>query len=478
MRTVLLLLCVVSLWCGEGSTATWDALPQSARVLVDGILERNRILEPELDLARTREAFAALVETCRPPAGTTDPEAVIAHLNSAILGSRKVSYLSNQYWRDSSFAAALVRKQGNCLATTTLYVAVGRALGFPIQAVFIPEHAFASWRDDTTRINIETTAGGRVTPDLDYMRRFAWDMEYNRYYGWMGKTTDEALLAQLDLVAAHHLAGQLQYAQAQIPLDRARKVWPWRNDLELLALTWEANRTGDRAPLFAAAQRMATLPHAPGVVVLPALRILAAEYRGRLDRAHERESLLQAYGLAPWNEQGDILHQMSTCLRGLRDRTGAVFCMELVVAKDPANDYKRAWLAGMLSEAGRVDEGLTMIKAVRAHNPEEVWFASIEAGLLVLAGRRDEGRKVYDGITAPRTGLEYYEVNRAWFLAVWGDRAEFYPQFEKALSQAKDPSVLSWIAEDDDLDPYRKDERFIAAVETCRGRLLKTVSTP
>lgn len=115
---------------------------------------------------------------------------------------------------------------------------------------------------------------------------------------------------------------------------------------------------------------------------------------------------------------------------------------------------------------------------VRAHNPEEVWFAPIEAAFLVLAGKRDEGRKLFDGIAAPRTGLEYYEVNRAWFLAVWGDRDQFYPQFERALTLAKDPSVLSWVAEDDDLDPYRREERFIAAVEACRSRLLKPVPVP
>jgi regulator of sirC expression with transglutaminase-like and TPR domain len=468
----LLLACLLLHAVLSAGDAAWDAVPGPARQLVDRILAINAELEPELDQAAARQAFAALVGSLAGAVDAERPQATVLALNKAILGDRAVSYLSRQYWRDSSFAAALLRRQGNCLATTTLYVAVARAFDLPISAVLVPEHAFACWSGDGPRINIETTDRGTARSDFTYLARFQIDNEAFAYHGWMRPLTEEQLLAELELVAAHHLAGQQRYAEARAHVARARAVLTWRSDLELLDLGYAANQSRDRAPLRAAAERLAADPEAPRPAVLAALRTLAGEHRARLDRAAERAALLRACGLAPWHEQDDLLEQLSTCLRGLRDHTGAALCMELAVARDPDDIGKRAWLAGMLVEAGRMDEGLAMIAKVREENPEESYFANMQAGLLVTAGRREEGRKLFDAISAPRTGLETYETNRAWFFAVWGDRAEFYPQFEKAMGLATDPSILSWIAEDDDLDPYRAEPRFHAIVEACRDRLL------
>ena len=472
MRPLLLLCWIVSLWSADEAVKGWDALPMAARTLVEGILVSNRLLEPELDADAARRAFVDLVEACRPPAGVSDPQAVTRILNRTILTGRKVGYLSRQYWRDSSFAAALLRRQGNCLATTTLYVAVGRALGLPIQAVFVPEHAFVCWVEGGMRINLETTAGGAIYPDIHYLSRFAIDTGDFAYFGWFSPMDDQHLLAELDFIAAQHLHGQQRFTEALAALAHARTALPQRSDLELLALDWTAQTTGDRTPLMTAAMRLSADPKAPRAARLAGVRTLAGEYRARLDRAAERAELQRAYALAPWHEQDEILEQLSTCLRGLRDHTGAALCMELAVARDPANLWKRAWLAGMLSEAGRLSESLVIIAAVRAENPEEIYFATMQAGMLVQAGRRDEGRKLFDSLQPPRTGLENYETNRAWFLAVWGDRATFYPQFEKALTMAKDPGILSWVAEDDDLDQYREEERFKNAVALCQSRLL------
>ena len=470
MRLVLLV-CLLHTMLGAGEDA-WTSVAEPARQLVDRILAINAELEPELNKAAARQAFVALVGSLKPAVDAKRPQATIAALNKAILADRSVSYLSRQYWRDSSFAAALLRRKGNCLATTTLYVAVARALDLPISAVLVPEHAFACWSSNGTRINVETTAGGSASSDFTYLARFQIDDEAFAYYGWMQPLPEEHLLAELELVAAHHLAGQQRYAEARAHVAKARVVLAHRADLELLDLAYAANQTRDRAPLRAAADRLVADPKTSKPAALAALRTLAAEHRARLDRASERATLLRACNLAPWHEQDELLVQLSTCLRGLRDHTGAALCMELAVARDPDHLGKRAWLAGMLVEAKRLDEGLAMIAAVREENPEESYYANMQAGLLVTAGRRDEGRKLFDSLVAPRTGLETYETNRAWFFAVWGDRTEFYPQFEKAMNLANDPSILSWIAEDDDLDPYREEPRFRAIVDGCRTRLM------
>lgn len=468
----LLVVCVLLQALLSAGEASWDAVPEPARVLVDRILAINAVLEPELDQRAARQAYVALVGSLVGKVEGQRPQTAIQALNKAILSDRQVSYLSRQYWRDSSFVAALLRRKGNCLATTALYVAVARAFDLPVAAVLVPEHAFACWSANGVRLNIETTDHGAVRSDLTYLARFQIDTEAFAYYGWMRPMTEAQLLAQLEEVAAGHLAGQQRYLEARACLARARTVFPERADLELLDLAYAANQSRDRAPLRAAAERIAADPQAPRPAVLEALRTLAGEHRARLDRAAERTTLLRACSLAPWHEQSNLLEQLSTCLRGLRDHTGAVLCMELAVARHPDDIGKRAWLAGMLVEAKRIDEGLQVIARVREENPEDSYFANMQAGLLVTAGRRAEGRAVFDAITPPRTGLETYETNRAWFFAVWGDRAEFYPQFEKAMTMATDPSILSWVAEDDDLDAYRDEPRFRAIVEACRRRLL------
>jgi regulator of sirC expression with transglutaminase-like and TPR domain len=202
MRIILLISLFFTLHAGDEGPITWEALPESSRSFVDLIIERNSVLEPELNVEATRLAFAALVADCRMVDGEVkiakNPAQQIELLNKKILTGREVNYLSNQYWRDSSFVAALLRKRGNCLATTTLYVAVARALDLPLYAVFIPEHAFVCWSDKQRRINIETTNGGQLSSDFSYMARFAIDSEDFSYYGWMSPMSDAQLLAQLD----------------------------------------------------------------------------------------------------------------------------------------------------------------------------------------------------------------------------------------------------------------------------------------
>lgn len=452
---------------------TWKEVPEPARTLVDQILVLNAVLEPELNAEAVRADWLALLDAARAALPESKrAQDIIPALNGVLLSGREVSYLSQQYWRDSSFVAALQRRQGNCLATTTLYVTIARALELPLYAVFVPEHAFVCWADRGQRVNIETTAAGQMTGDFTYLSAFELDGGDMAFWGWMRPQSDAELIAALRLVVARHLAGQQRLDAALAQLELAKAALPDRLDLDLLGARWRADRDRDRAPYVAFAQQLADDPEAPRAAVVAALIALGNEYAARLDRAQERAVLQRAYGLAPWHELDEILESLSTCLRGLRDHAGAVLCMELAVARDSDNLWKRAWLAGMLVEAGRVEDGLREIAAVRAENAEESYFALMEAGLLVTAGQRDEGRRRFDALEPPRTGLESWETNRAWFFAVWGDRALFYPQFERALGLATDPSVLSWIAEDDDLDPYREEARFIALVATARARLL------
>ena len=140
--------------------------------LFERVLELNQVQEPELDPAAMRKAFGVLMDRARPEVEKAQtPKDKIAALNKALLDERNVEYLSNLYWRDATLAASLLRKQGNCLSTSTLYLLAGEALKLPIHMVMVPHHAYARWEEGATRINIETTAKGCEIADTYYFRQ-------------------------------------------------------------------------------------------------------------------------------------------------------------------------------------------------------------------------------------------------------------------------------------------------------------------
>ncbi|MHC4662062.1 MAG: transglutaminase family protein, partial [Planctomycetota bacterium] len=112
------------------------ALPEwsePGKLLEMAIKFNKEVQEPELDTEKMKKEFEALVEKAgkelRSHATEKEKAAALARV---LFADRGVMYLSNMYWRDSTLAAALLRKRGNCLATTTLYVLVARHLGLPV----------------------------------------------------------------------------------------------------------------------------------------------------------------------------------------------------------------------------------------------------------------------------------------------------------------------------------------------------------
>src|SRR5262245_40557729 len=100
-----------------GEAAVIDAPPVAAPVtatLFDRIAELNRsVQEPELDPVKLREEFSKLMERAREALkGAATPEEKVAALNKVLLADRKVEYLSNKYWRDSTLAASVLRSRG------------------------------------------------------------------------------------------------------------------------------------------------------------------------------------------------------------------------------------------------------------------------------------------------------------------------------------------------------------------------------
>lgn len=475
----LIVLFAASLFADEAKPRADPAVVQAPRTesLLDRVIALNQVQEPELDRDAARKAFDALIEKARAAlAGADAPRQKIEALNKVLLGDRKVSYLSNMYWRDATIAASLLRGQGNCLSTSTLYVLAGDALKLPIHMVLIPGHAFARWDDGKTRINIETTSGGRELPDEKYMAMSEAAPEDVRAFGWCESLDNDHFMAEMFRVSAAHRVGENRLEDALSLLDQAAKLAPNRSDMKLWRCQLMADITGRRTDARGKVlELLNTEQDLPPSVKTGAILCLAKDAAGQGDHQTERMYLLKAFAVAPKSGQDAVLQSLAFCHRALKDYRGAVRYMELAAALmkpgDPNNAGVLYNLAILQKNDGRLDDALASIRMALKINPESWNLQVIEAGYMVLKGDKDEGMKKFVEIKRPRGDVEFFEIMVTWFYAVYQDRAKFYSQFEKALSQARATHILEWIDQDVDLDVYRKDPEFKALVEKHAKRL-------
>lgn len=473
MRALLLLLVLAAAPAGD---------PPST--LFDRVLRLQHVQEPELDDQAMRAAFTALVATTRAAlTPAMDVEARIAALNRTLLAERAVSYLSNQYWRDSTLAASLLRKQGNCLATSTLYVLIGEALDLPIRLVVVPGHAFVRWDDGALRRNIETTSGGTAISDADYLyRQNQCDPADVEILGWGRSLSGDECYAELVDCAAQHRVGEGLLDEAKALLDEAERLTPARSDRLLAHIQLRADLSKNRALLRLELGRLLEHGNPPPSVATGALMMLAEDAAGRGDIEGQRRVLMMAFREAPKSALQAVLRSLAFCCRTLRDAKSARRYMELALVLTPEGSPGLAedlYNYAILQKNDRdLDGAIATIRRGRALNPESWNLQMIEAGYLMLAGRREEAAAIRTAIVKPRGEEEFWRSMEAWYLAVSGDRDGFLGKLGEVLEQTNTLDTIVWIDQDEDLDPFRADARFIDLLRIHRQRLGATTPTP
>jgi tetratricopeptide (TPR) repeat protein len=456
------------------------------RRLLGEVLELNTVQEPELDREALRAAFGKIVERAREAAAAeTKPRGKIAALNRVLLADRKVSYLSNKYWRDATLAATVLRARGNCLATSTLYVLVGEALGLPLRLVIVPDHAFVRWDDGTVRINIETTSRGIELPDAYYFETQPCTPRDREMLGWGGSQDADGFLAEIVLTAARHRHGENRLGEALALVNRALRLKPGRLDIKLWRAQIRADKTADRQRFRREVMEILRNDAPSPAVVTSALDLLAMDYGATGDHERERDMLMQAFAAAPKSRQQGVLVRLAFCHRSLKDFRGAVRYMELALTftpdpRDPRRPTLLYNLAILQKNDGRLKGALASIDEAQQYNPEAWSLKILEAGYLVLDGQRERGLALFERIKdeKPRGQEEFYNDMIAWFYAVSEQREEFYRAFAYALDHARSTNVLHWIDQDVDLDVYREEPKFRALVAKHRARLLGRAREP
>lgn len=451
-----------------------NSAESSTLTLLDRVITLNCIQEPELDQDQLRTDFTNLCQRAekRVVAATT-PVEKIAALNACLLTDRKVKYLSNIYWRDSTLAAALQRQEGNCLSTSTLYVLVGNRLGLPLHMVLVPRHAFVRWDDGKVRINIETTSKGKEIPDSYYLDAVENAEQISMRWG---KNLDEnGFLAELTESVVRYQASAGKLSEAQALLAEVERLAPWRIDLQMQHIVLTADITKDRASARTAMNALLK-NQTPASVATAAISWLADDAGAQGNHLQRRKYLLLAFATAPKAQIVPILGQLASCHRALKDWRGAVRYYELVLASikpgDPTLSSNLYNYAILLKNDNRLPDALTVIDQAIKLNPEEWNLTMLKAGYLCLSGRMEEGKALRSTIKAPRADAEFWAIMHAWFFAVSAQKQEFYKAFSIALENAHSEGILNWIDEDVDLDPYRQEVEFKRLVDEHRKRLM------
>jgi len=440
--------------------------------VVEVAIEVNRLLEPQLDEVALRDAMLRLAERAmaelRGAAG--EPEKLAA-LTRVLLTDRRVTYLSNVRWRDTLLAAPLLRRQGNCLATTTLYVVLGRMLELPIHGVLVPGHAFARL-DGASPVNIETTARGAAKPDAHYRRFFEFGDAEASDFGYGRSLSDREFAALLLGEGVSHLTSLGRAAEALALLERAEALWPGSLHLAFARAGLLYETPGRRDDALAFYQEIARAParHSPAARAA-ALLALAEHTHVVGDQAEALRLLGQAFELAPRNVRAQVLSVTAACHRALRDYATAALAQNLALRTWPEAG-SLVGLAILYKNAGRLDDAIAALREALALNPEDWNARLVLAGYLLRAGREAEGWDLFATVQEPRVDKLLFHTNLAWFFASAGRRKELLHHLAQALALSTTPHILRYIATEADFDPYRADPEFEAVVERGRRRLL------
>jgi tetratricopeptide (TPR) repeat protein len=439
--------------------------------LFEEALAISKQLDPQTNLDDCRTEWKALLERTRvalkqAAAGEAalTPEQTIGALNKELLIDREVSYISNLYWRDSLFTAALLRKKGNCLATSLLYHLVARELNLPIAIAFAPEHAFARWDDGQTVINIETTNKGKTFPDDVMLVAHELSQADLQPNGFVCKLNAEQIRAQLLNNWAGVMFSLERRKDAFALLEQAQKIAPDSPELqlhELNFLMFEGRIAEAEALVKKMLGRKDAGPWARSSAAFAYAMFL--ESRGRADEAIQL--LRDSYSDAPRGMKLNMIDQLGVLYRHKRDFEKAIHYHKLYTELKPtAESFDQ--LGSVLTEAHQDAEAIAAYEKALKFNPESFFTRVILAGLYERSGDKKKGREYFAKIEEPREDKITWYCALVWYYANIKEPKLMLENMAAAFKLDGSGQVYHYFVREPDLDAYRKEAEFIELMKT------------
>lgn len=435
----------------------------------------SKRLDPGTDVPASKKAFDELVEAIRGDLeearkehdGVLLPRPVVAILNRRILVERSVSYLSNVYWRDSLFTAALLGKSGNCVSTSLLYYLVGRRLKLPVRLAIAPGHMYVRYGDGDAGLDIETTAKGMVIDRARLLSNFELDERDTRECGFLRSLTEAEARANLYDVWAATL-GQLDQDEAALELiEKALALWP---NSRLLALSRAGQLLGmgrsDEAE--ETARKVLVGSQSPFFLTRGAMLYCQMYEEAReFDRAIHVARYAMRY--ARKRQISQLCDQLGSLYRHKREFERAIVYHQMTAdLKYDADAFNS--LGSALTEARRDREAIEAYETAVKLNPEDYFPKVILAGLYERVGDKQKGRSYFASIEKPRGRTLEWLNALVWYYAVIGDEQKMLESMGAALALDPSPSTWNYYEREPDLDPYRERPAFAALMKQHRPK--------
>jgi len=131
------------------------------------------LLGVPIDPARPSREIARIAERLRPEVTGVDGDKVVdAFLRVLLVEEGFVYDKSASNPENYLLESVLVRKKGNCLGLSMLWLAVADRLGLPFRGVYVPSHCFVRYDGAGVRRNVEFAERGAAWSEDRYRREF------------------------------------------------------------------------------------------------------------------------------------------------------------------------------------------------------------------------------------------------------------------------------------------------------------------
>jgi tetratricopeptide (TPR) repeat protein len=448
--------------CGQERVAK----PRAKALLFDEALQWSKTINPSVDPDRARKEWAALrketksqVEAQRQHRGKLPPLKAVEALNRCLLLDRKVSYLSNRYWRDSLFTTALLDKRGNCLSTSLLYYLMARELELPVHLAFAPEHAFVRWDDGVTVFNIETTDRGSLFSDLEGMQRFELTTKDLKNNGFLVSLTVQEQRARLFAVWSATLHSVNHRREAHSLLEEAIDIWPknaaFRLQLAGYRLRATGRTEGAEKELKSMLEQQEVGPWTRASAALALARFFGLQ--GRIDDAID--CLMSSINDAPPGQRVEMATELGHMYRHRRDFDEAIRFHQLAAVLKPGEENFNE-LGSVLTEAHHDAEAIKAYEAALQFNSENFFTKVILSGLYERSGDKKWGRALFASIEPPRENKLTWHSALVWYYAVTKQPTQLITHMDAAFSLDASGATYGYFLREPDLDPYREMPAF------------------
>jgi len=226
-------------------------------------LTLEKEIYPELDVDVYSALLDHTVERARAMTeGSTSPEDRIRVLNTLLYKIIGIQYYFSDPNGDKNLRVRLLKgvldtKQGNCASMTLLYLAIAQRLGYPVYAVYVPDHMFLRYVDPNLKEqNIETSSNGGYMSDEEYIKKLQISVRGIKSGAYLRSLTYKEYLALLVADNAIYWGKHGDTKRAIKYLEYSVRNYPHsaeiNDNLGLAYLDYSKHLEGEKAKKYAA----------------------------------------------------------------------------------------------------------------------------------------------------------------------------------------------------------------------------------